>query len=78
MEKKAKRSIISEKSEYVRKPHEWNLIDEIQLWWLMRKLKKYPRVYYYGVRPRVRAMLDKHGYRVTYMAEDCYRIRKVE
>lgn len=78
MEKNARRKIISEKSQYVRKPQEWNLGDEIQFRWLMRKLKKASRIHYYGVRPRVRAMLDKHGYRVTYMAEDCYRIRKVE
>lgn len=78
MEKDARRKVIREKSEYVRKPKEWNLRDEIQFRWLMSKLKKSSNIHYYGVRPRVRAMLEKYGYRVSYIAEDCYRIKKEE
>jgi len=78
MEKNARRKIISEKSEYVRKNREWNLRDEIQFRWLMLKLKKESSIYYYGVRSRVRAMLEKHGYRVSYIAENCYQIKKAE
>lgn len=80
MEKEARRKIISEKSEYVRKPTDWNLRDEIQFRWLMSKLKKSSNIHYYGVKPRVRTMLEKHGYRVSYISisKDCYRIKKEE
>ena len=80
MEKEARRKIISEKSEYVRKPQQWNLRDEIQFRWLMSKLKRSSNIHYYGVRPRVKTMLEKHGYWVTYISisADCYRIKKAE
>lgn len=78
MEKNARRKIISEKSEYVKKPKDWNLRDEIQFRWLMLKLKRKSSIYYYGVRPRVRTMLEKYGHRVSYVSSDCYRIEKEE
>ena len=78
MEKNARRKIISEKSEYVRKPKEWNFRDEIQFRWLMLKLRKSDNIHYYGVRPMVRTMLEKHGYGGSYIANDCYRIQKEE
>lgn len=78
MDKETRRRVISKKSEYVRKPKEWNLKDGIQFRWLMLKLKKESKIYYYGVRPNVRTMLEKYGYRVLYIAEDCYLIIKTE
>ena len=78
MEKEARRKIISEKSEYVRKPQEWNLRDEIQFRWLMFKLKREPSFHYYYIRTRVRMMLVKYGYKVSYIANDCYQIETVK
>ena len=77
MEKEARRKIISEKSQYVRKPNEWNLRDEIQFRLLMRKVKKYYDFHYYGVRPRVKEMLEKYGNKVSHWSGDCYRISRL-
>ena len=76
MDKNARRKIISEKSEYVRKPKSWSMRDEIQFRWLMLKLKKASNIHYYGVRPMVKVLLEKYGYNVSYIAEDCYQIQK--
>lgn len=71
MDKKEKRQIIYDKSVYIRK---WTLLDELQLQWILLKVRKFGIVKQSSVRTNVRAMLVKYGRTIEQIDKNVWEI----